>query len=106
LAEVASYQPDVDFFWTRVTINRASSDILLAHILTYLNENDYILRTSFFEHMADIYAEIGPVSVEEYILPMMMQALAGEKIHPPMLKDTQVGASWAGLHSQLSNMLV
>ncbi|PLW39070.1 hypothetical protein PCASD_08954 [Puccinia coronata f. sp. avenae] len=64
--------PDLSKFFGRVKTN----DILLAHILTYLNENDYILRTSFFEHMADIYAEIGPVSVEEYILPMMMQALA------------------------------
>jgi len=64
--------PDLSRFFGRVKTN----DILLAHILTYLNENDYILRTSFFEHMADIYTEIGPVSVEEYILPMMMQALA------------------------------
>ncbi|KAA1080349.1 Serine/threonine-protein kinase, variant 2 [Puccinia graminis f. sp. tritici] len=64
--------PDLSKFFGRVKTN----DILLAHILTYLNENDYILRTSFFEHMADIYTEIGPVSVEEYLLPMMMQALA------------------------------
>ncbi|KAH9453270.1 hypothetical protein Pst134EA_024154 [Puccinia striiformis f. sp. tritici] len=64
--------PDLSKFFGRIKTN----DILLAHILTYLNENDYILRTSFFEHMADIYTEVGPVSVEEYLLPMMMQALA------------------------------
>lgn len=64
--------PDLSKFFGRLKTN----DILLSHILTYLNENDYILRASFFEHVVDINTDTGPVSVEEYILPMMMQALA------------------------------
>ncbi|MBW0474452.1 hypothetical protein O181_014167 [Austropuccinia psidii MF-1] len=63
---------DLSKFFGRVKTN----EILLAHILTYLNENDWILRAAFFEHLVDIVKETGPFSVEEYILPMMMQALA------------------------------
>ncbi|EGG07444.1 uncharacterized protein MELLADRAFT_35562, partial [Melampsora larici-populina 98AG31] len=52
-----------------------TNDILLSHTLTYLNENDWMLRAAFFEHIVGIVNETGPVSVEEYILPLMVQAL-------------------------------
>ncbi|KAH9814833.1 hypothetical protein DFH28DRAFT_1126757 [Melampsora americana] len=52
-----------------------TNDILLSHTLTYLNENDWTLRAAFFEHIVGIVNETGPVSVEEYILPLMVQAL-------------------------------
>lgn len=52
-----------------------TNDILLSHTLTYLNETDWMLRAAFFEHIVGIVNETGPVSVEEYILPLMVQAL-------------------------------
>ncbi|KAG0139941.1 hypothetical protein CROQUDRAFT_693502 [Cronartium quercuum f. sp. fusiforme G11] len=63
---------DLSTFFGRIKTN----DILLSHTLTYLNENDWMLRTAFFEHIVDIVDEAGPISVEEYILPLMVQALA------------------------------
>ncbi|KAI8460705.1 VPS15 protein kinase [Phakopsora pachyrhizi] len=64
--------PDLANFFGRTKTN----DILLSHLLTYLNENDWMLRVAFFDCIVEIIKETGPVSVEEYILPLMVQALA------------------------------
>lgn len=41
-----------------------------------------MLRAAFFQHITEIVNETGPISVEEYILPLMVQALAGKPNYP------------------------
>ena len=55
-----------------------TNDVLLSHIITYLNDRDWMLRHAFFESIVDVAACAGGRSLEEYILPLMIQALSGE----------------------------
>jgi phosphoinositide-3-kinase regulatory subunit 4 len=55
-----------------------SSEVVLSHIMTYLNDRDWQLRLAFFDGIVDVGAFIGVKAVEEYVLPLMLQALAGE----------------------------
>ena len=56
-----------------------TNDVLLSHMITYLNDRDWLLRYAFFESIVDVAACAGGRSLEEYILPLMIQALSGEK---------------------------
>ena len=53
-----------------------SNDILLTHLNTYLNDRDWTLKCAFFDTIVGIAAFIGGISLEEFILPLMVQALA------------------------------
>ncbi|TFK19255.1 ARM repeat-containing protein [Coprinopsis marcescibilis] len=53
-----------------------TNDVLLSHMITYLNDRDWLLRYSFFESIVDVAACAGGRSLEEYILPLMIQALS------------------------------
>lgn len=53
-----------------------SNDLLLTHINTYLNDKDWELRSAFFDSVVGIATCIGGKSVEEYILPLVIQALS------------------------------
>ncbi|TDL19537.1 ARM repeat-containing protein [Rickenella mellea] len=52
-----------------------TNDVLLSHMITYLNDRDWLLRFAFFDSIVDVAACLGARSLEEYILPLMMQAL-------------------------------
>ena len=54
-----------------------TNDVLLSHMITYLNDKDWLLRYAFFESIVDVAACAGGRSLEEYILPLMVQALSG-----------------------------
>ena len=54
-----------------------TNDVLLSHMITYLNDRDWLLRYAFFESIVDVAACAGGRSLEEYILPLMVQALSG-----------------------------
>lgn len=60
-----------------------TNDVLLSHMITYLNDRDWLLRYAFFESIVDVAACAGGRSLEEYILPLMIQALSGEYIRDP-----------------------
>ncbi|KAL0243903.1 hypothetical protein I308_105166 [Cryptococcus tetragattii IND107] len=53
-----------------------SNEIVLSHIMTYLNDKDWMLRLAFFDGIVGVGAFIGLRAVEEYVLPLMFQALA------------------------------
>jgi phosphoinositide-3-kinase regulatory subunit 4 len=53
-----------------------SSETILSHLMTYLNDRDWTLRLAFFEGIVGVGAFIGLKAVEEYILPLMRQALS------------------------------
>ncbi|KAF7292927.1 hypothetical protein MIND_01191800 [Mycena indigotica] len=54
-----------------------TNDVVLSHMITYLNDRDWLLRYAFFESIVDVVACAGGRSLEEYILPLMIQALSG-----------------------------
>lgn len=54
-----------------------TNDLLLSHMITHLNDRDWMLRHAFFEAVVDVVACVTPKSVEEYIFPLMVQALSG-----------------------------
>ncbi|KAL7418880.1 Serine/threonine-protein kinase [Cryptotrichosporon argae] len=53
-----------------------ASETVLSHIMTYLNDRDPLLRTAFFDAIVAVGAFIGAKAVDEYVLPLMLQALA------------------------------
>ena len=59
-----------------------TNDVLLSHMITYLNDRDWLLRYAFFESIVDVAACAGGRSLEEYILPLMIQALSGSSCWP------------------------
>jgi phosphoinositide-3-kinase regulatory subunit 4 len=62
-----------------------TNDILLSHMITYLNDRDWLLRYAFFNAIVDVAACAGGRSLEEYILPLMIQALSGRQRSLPYL---------------------
>ncbi|KAJ9053456.1 Serine/threonine-protein kinase [Entomophthora muscae] len=52
-----------------------TNDVLLSHMITYLNDRDWMLRCSFFEDIVGVAEFVGRQSLEEYILPLMIQAI-------------------------------
>jgi phosphoinositide-3-kinase regulatory subunit 4 len=60
-----------------------TNDVLLSHMITYLNDRDWLLRYAFFDSIVDVAACAGGRSLEDYILPLMIQALSGEFITVP-----------------------
>ena len=56
-----------------------TNDVLLSHMITYMNHRDWLLRYAFFESVVDVAACVGGRSLEEYILPLMIQALSGKR---------------------------
>jgi phosphoinositide-3-kinase regulatory subunit 4 len=66
-----------------------SNDILLTHLNTYLNDRDWTLKCAFFDTIVGIATFIGSTSLEEFMLPLMVQALT----------DTEEFVVHAALHS-------
>ncbi|KAI9167183.1 putative serine/threonine-protein kinase VPS15 [Paramyrothecium foliicola] len=66
-----------------------SNDILLTHLNTYLNDRDWTLKCAFFDTIVGIATFIGSTSLEEFMLPLMIQALT----------DTEEYVVQAALHS-------
>ena len=48
------------------------------HMITYLNDRDWLLRYAFFDSVVDVAASLGGRNLEEYIFPLMTQALSGK----------------------------
>ncbi|RHZ45574.1 hypothetical protein Glove_669g16 [Diversispora epigaea] len=53
-----------------------ANDVLLSHMITYLNDRDWMLRSAFFESIIGVGTFVGGRSLEEYILPLMIQSLS------------------------------
>ncbi|KAF2755391.1 hypothetical protein EJ05DRAFT_455331 [Pseudovirgaria hyperparasitica] len=52
-----------------------ASDVILSHLNTYLNDKDWMLKCAFFETIVGVATYVGGASLEEFILPLMVQAL-------------------------------
>ncbi len=55
-----------------------TNDLLLSHMITYLNDRDWLLRYAFFDSIVDVAACVGGKSLEQYILPLMIQSVSGK----------------------------
>ncbi|KAF3912306.1 hypothetical protein AA313_de0204676 [Arthrobotrys entomopaga] len=52
-----------------------ANEVLLSHLNTYLNDKDWRLKCAFFETIVGMATFVGSANLEEFILPLMMQAL-------------------------------
>jgi phosphoinositide-3-kinase regulatory subunit 4 len=52
-----------------------SNDIILSHLNTYLNDRDWMLKCAFFDTIVAIAVFLGGTTLEEFILPLLVQAL-------------------------------
>lgn len=52
-----------------------ANDVILSHLNTYLNDKDWILKCAFFRTIVGVATFVGGTSLEEFILPLMIQAL-------------------------------
>lgn len=52
-----------------------SNDIILSHLNTYLNDRNWMLKCAFFETIVGVATFLGGTSLEEFMLPLMVQAL-------------------------------
>ncbi|CAL5873082.1 uncharacterized protein PFLUO_LOCUS7351 [Penicillium psychrofluorescens] len=55
--------------------NPRANDVILSHLNTYLNDRDWILKCAFFEAVVGVAAYVGSTSLEQYILPLMVQSM-------------------------------
>ncbi len=52
-----------------------ANDVILSHLNTYLNDKDWLLKCAFFHTIVGVATFVGGASLEEFILPLMIQAL-------------------------------
>ncbi|KAI9774272.1 MAG: Serine/threonine-protein kinase [Geoglossum simile] len=52
-----------------------ANDVVLSHLNTYLNDKDWMLKCAFFETIVGVATYVGGTSLEEFIMPLMIQAL-------------------------------
>lgn len=52
-----------------------ASDVILTHLNTYLNDRDWMLKCAFFETIVGVATFVGGPTFEEFILPLMIQAM-------------------------------
>ncbi|KAJ5159433.1 uncharacterized protein N7482_006437 [Penicillium canariense] len=55
--------------------NLKANEVVLSHLNTYLNDRDWILKCAFFEAVVGVAAYVGSNSLEQYILPLMIQSM-------------------------------
>ncbi|KAJ9358076.1 hypothetical protein DTO027B9_2646 [Paecilomyces variotii] len=55
--------------------NSKTNEVILSHLNTYLNDKDWILKCAFFEAVVGVASYVGSTSLEEYILPLMVQSM-------------------------------
>ncbi|CAK7227942.1 Serine/threonine-protein kinase [Sporothrix curviconia] len=69
--------PDLCLFFGAADAN----DIIVTHLNTYLNDRDWMLKCAFFDTIVGVATFLGSVSLEEFILPLMVQALTDPEEH-------------------------
>jgi phosphoinositide-3-kinase regulatory subunit 4 len=55
------------------------NDVLLSHTITYLNSEDWSLRRSVIASLVEVGTFLGTKSLEQYILPVLMQSLTDQE---------------------------
>lgn len=92
--------------------NPRANEVVLSHLNTYLNDRDWILRCAFFETVVGVAAYVGSISLEQYIIPLMVQSMSDpeefvvEKVLRSLAAMADLGlfqrsTTWDLLHSTL-----
>ncbi|KAL5338297.1 hypothetical protein BJX70DRAFT_205639 [Aspergillus crustosus] len=55
--------------------NLKTNEVILSHLNTYLNDRSWILKCAFFEAVVGVATYVGSTSLEQYILPLMVQSM-------------------------------
>ena len=55
--------------------SKKTNEVILSHFITYLNDRNYLLRMTLIETIPSIAILLGPITVEQYILRLLIQAL-------------------------------
>lgn len=76
-----------------------TNDIILPHLITYLNDPNYQLRLAFLSSIIDIGYFIGVLAFEQYLLPLLFQTL-GDHEQFVVLKVLEI------FHSFVSKRLI
>ena len=53
-----------------------ANDVILSHLNTYLNDKDWQLKCAFFQTIVGVATFVGAKSLEEFIMPLVIQALS------------------------------
>ncbi|CCK72331.1 ubiquitin-binding serine/threonine protein kinase VPS15 KNAG_0J02520 [Huiozyma naganishii CBS 8797] len=62
--------PLCNFFGKEMT-----NDVILSHLITYFNDRDFFLRMTLVDVIPGIAILLGPIALEQYILPLLIQTL-------------------------------
>lgn len=52
-----------------------TNDVVLSHLITYLNDKDPSLRIKLIQTISGIAVLLGPITLEQYILPLLVQTI-------------------------------
>lgn len=52
-----------------------TNDVILSHLITYLNDKDSSLRIKLIQTISGIAILLGPITLEQYILPLLIQTI-------------------------------
>jgi hypothetical protein len=75
----------------------------LSHLNTYLNDRNWMLKCAFFETIVGVATFLGGTSLEEFILPLMVQALTDPEefvIQEGLATRLLVWHNWASFNGQ------
>ena len=53
-----------------------ANDVVLTYLNTYVNDKDWMLRRAFFHTLVGVATFVGGTSLEEFLCPLMIQALS------------------------------
>lgn len=70
MALLANILPLCKFFGREKT-----NDVVLSHLITYLNDKDSSLRIKLIQTISGIAVLLGPITLEQYILPLLVQTI-------------------------------
>lgn len=58
---------------------QGTNEIVLSHVITYLNDKNLLVSKDFFMFITRVSPLLGPVDLEQYILPLMMQTIFDDR---------------------------
>lgn len=91
--------------------NLKASDVILSHLNTYLNDRDWILKCAFFETVVGVAVYVGSTSLEEFVLPLMVQSMADpeefvvERVIRSLCSMSEIGLFQRSTTWQLMNII-
>ena len=58
---------------------QGTNEVVLSHVITYMNDKNLTISKSFFKFITRVSPLIGPVDLEHYILPLMLESIYNDR---------------------------